>query len=265
MRAYPFLLAASLFASEQCTETLYSSWGQSFEVHSIVYKEKSDWWDIMIFENPIFGRVLVMDGTVQLTEKDERIYHEMMAHVPLLTHDNPKSVLIIGGGDGGVLREVLRHQTVERVVLVEIDERVIDLSKKYLPFLAKGAFVDPRTTIVIQDGCKYVKETTERFDVILSDTTDPIGAGAALFTEEFYGDCKAILNEGGILINQNGVPFLQPEELALTLKIDFPILSISRTTLHPFQLIQVDRWHSAGQAINAIILPLKSSLKDSAV
>ena len=213
-----FVWAFGLFASERYVESLYSPYGQSFEISSVIYQEKSDWWDLMIFENPRFGKVLVMDGTVQMTEADEPIYHEMMAHVPLLAHPDPKSVLIVGGGEGGVLREVLRHSTVEKVVLVEIDAKVIDLSKTYFPSLSQGAFEDPRVTVVIQDACIYIKEASETFDVILCDSTDPIGPGKVLFTKEFYGYCKARLNPDGIFVNQNGVPFLQPEEIALTMK-----------------------------------------------
>jgi len=216
MRFSFLFLAASLFSGERYLETLYTPYGQSFEISSIVHQEKSDWWDLLIFENPIFGRVLVIDGTIQATQADEAVYHEMMAHVPLLSHDHPKSVLIIGGGDGGLLREVLRHPNVEKAVLVEIDPRVIELSKKYLPFISNGAFEDPRATIIVQDSSLYLKETEETFDVILCDATDPIGAGKALFTEEFYGDCKKRLNPDGIFVNQNGVPFLQPDEIPLT-------------------------------------------------
>ena len=184
----------------------------------MIHREKSDYWDLLIFENPLFGRVLAIDGTIQTTQADEAVYHEMMAHVPLLTHADPKTVLIIGGGDGGLLREVLRHPRIEKAILVEIDPSVIELTKKYMPTLCANAFNDPRTKIVIQDASVYVKESKETFDVILCDSTDPIGPGKVLFTEEFYGNCKARLNENGIFVNQNGVPFLQPDEIPLTRK-----------------------------------------------
>ena len=211
MIAFSLLLASF-------TETLYSDWGQTFEVDHEILHEKTAQQDLLIFENRTFGKVLALDGVVQLTEADEPIYHEMLVHVPLLTHGNVTSVLLIGGGDGGSLREVLKHRSVERVVLVEIDPSVIALSKHYFPRVSNGAFDDPRVEIVIQDGAEYVENVEEQFDCILCDSTDPTGPGAVLFTESFYGGCKARLKDGGIFVNQNGVPFLQPEELALTLK-----------------------------------------------
>ncbi len=209
-----FLLASLLVSGYQ--ETLYPDWKQTFTVENVIHQEKSDFWDLIIFDNAQFGRVLAMDGIIQLTEKDEFIYHEMMAHVPLLAHKDPKSVLIIGGGDGGLLREVLRHESLEKIIQVEIDPRVIELSKKYLPTLSQGAFESPRVQTIIQDAAQYVKETNETFDVIFCDSNDPEGAAKALFTSEFYGNCKRVLNANGIFVNQNGVPFVQKSELKLT-------------------------------------------------
>ena len=176
-----------LFAEEWCAETLYDSYRQVFKVEKILYEEKSESHHLLVFQNELFGTVLVLDGAIQVTEKDEFVYHEMMTHVPLLSHGNCRTVLIIGGGDGGILREVLRHKTVEKVVLAEIDASVIALSKKYLPSLSKGAFDDPRLQVVIGDGAQFVKNSPERFDVIICDSTDPEGPGAVLFSEEFYG------------------------------------------------------------------------------
>ena len=139
-----------------------------------------------IRDSPCFGRVLALDGVVQTTEADEFIYHEMMAHVPLLAHGQATEVLIIGGGDGGMLREVVRHPNVKRVVQVEIDQAVIEMSERFLPQHSRGAFQDPRVEIVIADGLQFVQETALRFDVIISDSTDPVGPGEALFTKGFY-------------------------------------------------------------------------------
>ncbi|MFP3921928.1 MAG: polyamine aminopropyltransferase, partial [Dichotomicrobium sp.] len=194
-------------------ETLHEHFRFSFQTNNVLYESQTEHQHLVIFENTTFGRVLMLDGVVQLTEEDEFVYHEMMAHVPLMALAEPKRVLIIGGGDGGVLREVLRHDSVERAVLCEIDESVIDLSKRYLDFVAKGAFDDPRAEVVIADGTKYVAETDERFEAILVDSTDPIGPATALFTRDFYTDCKAALAEGGVLIAQSGLPFLQGDEL----------------------------------------------------
>lgn len=212
------VVLAALLAGSGYQETLYPEWAQEFAIEQMIHSEKSDFWDLAIFENGRFGRVLAIDGIVQLTEKDEFIYHEMMAHVPLLAHGAAKSVLIIGGGDGGTLREVLRHEYLEKIVQVEIDPAVIELSKKYLPTVSGGAYDNPRARIVIQDAAKYVKETKETFDVVICDSCDPEGPSAVLFTKEFYGNIKKILNPNGIFVNQNGVPFMQKEELKLTQK-----------------------------------------------
>jgi spermidine synthase len=208
-------LAVSTFcnASEWFTETLYPDWRQTFQIEEILYQEKTSLQDLVIFKNPTFGKVLALDGIVQLTEKDEFVYHEMISHVPILAHGNAKKVLVIGGGDGGTIREVLRHKTLERVVLVEIDESVIAFSKEHLPNLSKGAFDDPRLEVVVNDGAKYMKTSSEKFDVIIIDSCDPVGPAAVLFTEEFYADCSNRLTEDGIFVNQAGVPFMQTDEL----------------------------------------------------
>ena len=209
-------------------ETLYKDISQSFKVERIIHREQTELQDLVIFENKAMGRVLALDGVIQTTEGDEFFYHEMMGHVPLIAHGNARRVLIIGGGDGGLLEEVLKHKAIERVVMVEIDRYVIDLSKKYLPSIPGKAFEDPRTEIVIADGAKYVAETAERFDVIMVDSTDPMGPGEVLFTAAFYADCKRCMQPGGIMVTQNGVPFFQPDELSTTwqrLKPLFPDVS----------------------------------------
>lgn len=209
--------ASALQAQEQWyNETLYPEWGQRIRMDEVIYEEKTELQDLVIFENARFGRVLALDGVIQLTEADEYVYHEMLAHVPLLAHGNARRVLIIGGGDGGMLREVLRHPTVETVVQVEIDPSVIELSKKWIPNVSRGSFDDPRLQLIIADGAKFVHETDQRFDVIICDSTDPIGPGEVLFTSEFYGNCKRVLNPKGIFVNQNGVPFLQGFEVTDT-------------------------------------------------
>lgn len=194
-------------------ETLHEHFQFSFRTDNVLYESQTGHQHLIIFENTAFGRVLMLDGVVQLTERDEFIYHEMMAHVPLFALGALRRVLIIGGGDGGVLREVLRHQSVERAVLCEIDASVIDLSRRFLGFVSRGSFEDPRAEIIIADGTKFVAETGERFDAILVDSTDPIGPAKALFTREFYANCKRCLTEGGVLVAQSGLPFIQREEL----------------------------------------------------
>jgi spermidine synthase len=198
---------------EWLRETLYPDLGQTFRMQKVLFRDKTELQDLVIFENPVMGRMLALDGVIQTTERDEFVYHEMMVHVPVMAHGAARRVLIVGGGDGGCLREALKHRALEQAVLVEIDESVIALSRQWLPTLSAGAFDDPRARIVIADGARYVKETAEGFDVILVDSTDPHGPGAALFTAAFYGDCKRCLNPGGVLVTQSGVPFLQPGEL----------------------------------------------------
>ena len=160
---------------------------------------------------------MVLDGIVQTTEGDEFIYHEMLAHVPLFAHGgSARRVLIVGGGDGGMLREVVRHRDVERVVQVEVDAGVIETCREYLPNHSAGAFDDPRVEVVIADGARFVAETAERFDVVICDSTDPEGPGTALFSPTFYSGCRRSLAPGGVLVTQNGVAFLQPEVAGAT-------------------------------------------------
>ncbi|CFQ90200.1 spermidine synthase [Yersinia frederiksenii] len=193
-------------------ETLHANFGQYFSVENILYREKTEHQDLVIFENPVLGRVMALDGVVQTTERDEFIYHEMMTHVPLLAHGQAKKVLIIGGGDGAMLREVSRHKNIDQITMVEIDAGVVEFCRQYLPNHSAGAYDDPRFKLVIDDGVNFVNQTTEKFDVIISDCTDPIGPGESLFTSAFYEGCARSLNEGGIFVAQNGVCFLQQNE-----------------------------------------------------
>lgn len=197
-------------------ETLYDHWRQSFRVSRQITHIKGPMQDIALFETPGFGRVLTLDGVIQVTTGDEFIYHEMMAHVPIYAHGAVKSVCVVGGGDGGALREVLKHPGIEQAVLVEIDGAVVDFCREHLPSVSAGAFDDPRTEIIIADGIQYMAAATRRFDLIIIDSTDPIGPGEVLFTEAFYRDCARCLNPGGIVVNQNGVPFLQGDEVTDT-------------------------------------------------
>jgi spermidine synthase len=180
---------------------------------------------MVLFENTTFGRALALDGVLQTTEKDEFIYHEMLAHLPILAHGAVRRVLIIGGGDGGMLEEVLKHRGVERVTMVDIDDTVIELSKLHLRSICGEAFEDPRLDLVIADGVDFVKTCAERYDVIIVDSTDPLGPGEVLFTEAFYQSCKRCLTPGGVLVTQNGVPFLQGAELSGTIACLRPLFA----------------------------------------
>ena len=198
-------------------ETLYAGWGQRFRVVRELARTRSDFQDILIFESETHGRVMLLDGAVQITEMDEFVYQEMLTHVPLLAHGEAKRVLIIGAGDGGVLRRVLQHRNVERAVMVEIDGEVIRLAKEFLPGIAGDAWNDPRAEVLVADGIDYVRRAEAgSFDVVIVDSTDPIGVGEVLFTDEFYANTARLLTDRGIVVNQCGVPAMQAEELAET-------------------------------------------------
>src|SRR6516162_3101012 len=195
-------------------ETLYAEWGQRFRVQRELARVNSDFQDIAIFESVSHGRVMVLDGVIQITEADEFVYQEMLAHVPLIAHGAARSVLIIGAGDGGVLRRVLQHRGVQREVMVEIDGEVIRLAKQFLPKIGGDAWNDPRAQVIVGDGIDYVKRASDAsFDAIIVDSTDPIGVGEVLFTDEFYANCARILTARGVVVNQCGVPFMQAAEL----------------------------------------------------
>ncbi len=198
-------------SEEWFTEVLYKDYRQSLRVSKILHRERTGYQDLLIFENPYFGRVLALDGIVQTTEGDEFAYHEMLVHVPILAHGAARRVAIVGGGDGGALEEALKHD-VERVALIELDPAVVELSRRYLPSICGDAFDDPRAEVIFADGAAFMKETDEVFDVIVVDSTDPVGSSVALFEQEFYADCRARLGESGILVAQSGVTFMQEDE-----------------------------------------------------
>jgi len=198
--------------TEIIAEILYEDWGQFFSGHTVLHEDKSAEQHIQLINTETYGKVLLLDGVVQVTEKDNFVYHEMMTHVPIISHGACKKVLIIGGGDGGMAKEVLKYDDIT-VKLIEIDEKVISFSKEHLPEICKDAFDNDRLEVNISDGAVYVQDTTDRFDVIIVDSTDPIGPGQVLFTKEFYANCKRILNPNGILVTQNGIPYTQADEL----------------------------------------------------
>lgn len=198
-------------------ESLYSAWGQRFRVKREIARAQSRFQDIAIFETESHGRVLMLDGVVQITERDEFVYQEMLVHVPLIAHGDAKRVLIIGAGDGGVLRRVLEHSSVRRAAMVEIDAEVIRLSRAFLPEIGGAAWDDPRAEVIVGDGIAYVESARDAtFDVMIVDSTDPIGVGEVLFTEAFYRHAARVLSSGGVIVNQCGVPFMQAAELSET-------------------------------------------------
>jgi spermidine synthase len=196
-------------------ETLFDNLGfrMSYQVERVLYETQTAHQHLVLFENKFFGKMLMLDGATQITSRDEYVYQEMMSHVPLFAHGKAKDVLIIGGGDCGIAEEVLKHKSVKRLTQVEIDAAVVEFAKEHYPEFTKPVFADKRFECIIDDGMKYVAQTKRRFDVIIVDSTDPAGPGAVLFTREFYAGCKRCLNKGGVLVTQNGVPFLQANEL----------------------------------------------------
>jgi len=184
---------------------------QRLAVRSELHRERSPYQEIVVLDTENWGRALLLDGALQTTEVDQAAYHEMLVHVPLLAHPRPERVLIIGGGDGGSLRHVLAHP-VSRVLQVEIDEAVVRNSQRWLPALSGGAFDDPRAELIIGDGVRHVQETAERFDVILVDSTDPVGPASDLFSVPFYRSVREALRPGGLFVTQCGSPLLMADE-----------------------------------------------------
>lgn len=199
-------------------EKLYCHTGQHFLIDKMIYEKETIHHKVIIFKNNIFGNVMAIDDIIQTTEKDEFIYHEMLTHIPIFSHNSIKDVLIIGGGDGGILREICRHQTIKNITMVEIDIEIINLSKKYFPHHSNNSYKDSRLKLVIDDGLNFIKNTQKKFDLIISDSTDPVGCGKNLFSSEFYFNCKQSLNKNGIFVAQNGVFFLQKNESIFTYK-----------------------------------------------
>jgi len=200
-------------------ETLFDDLGfrMTFEVDRVLYELQTEHQHLVLFENRFFGKMLMLDGATQISKKDEFVYQEMMSHVPLFAHGRAEDVLIIGGGDCGIAEEVLKHRTVKRLTQVEIDPAVIEFAKRHFPEFAKPVFADRRFESVIEDGANYVAATDRRFDVIIVDSTDPIGPGKILFGAKFYAGCRRCIKPGGVLVTQNGVPFFQNNELTATM------------------------------------------------
>lgn len=185
----------------------------SIRIDRQLYSGKSEFQRIDVFDSPEFGRFLTLDGYMMLTEKDEFIYHEMITHVPMAVHPNVRDVLVIGAGDGGVIRELARYPEIEHIDMVEIDPLVVEVCKKYLPQTA-CRLDDPRLSIHYEDGVRFVRDKHDRYDLIIVDSTDPFGPGEGLFTREFYGSCFHALREDGIMVNQHESPFYDEDAVA---------------------------------------------------
>jgi len=205
-----------------------AGFGIAIKIKEILFSEQSPFQKVEILDSDsALGKILTLDGLMMTTEGDEYFYHEMISHIPMMNHKNPKSVLVIGGGDGGTVREILKHDTVEKVVLCEIDGMVIDVCKKYLPTIA-GMLDDPRVEVLVEDAIEFIKDKEDQYDIVLIDSTDPMGPGEGLFTEEFYTNVKKSLKKGGIVAAQSESPVVNKEEIKKMyslLKKVFPITS----------------------------------------
>jgi spermidine synthase len=189
---------------------LWPGQAMSLKVEEVLYHGRSDFQDILVFKSTDYGIVLVLDGVINVTERDECSYQEMIAHVPLYGHPNPEKVLVIGGGDGGAVREICKHPGVKEITLCDIDGGVIEISKKYLPFTACG-YEDPRVTVRVMDGAKFMEENQATFDVIITDSSDPVGPASVLFETPFYNAMHRALREGGIVATQGECLWLHSE------------------------------------------------------
>ena len=239
----------------------------SLRVNKLLYSEESEYQRIDVFDTPEFGRVLALDGNIMLTERDEFIYDEMMTHVPMAVHPNIRKVLIIGAGDGGVVRELTRFEQVERIDLVEMDEMVVEACRRYLPGNA-CRLDDERVHIYYENGLKFIRRKENEYDLIIVDSTDPFGPSEGLFTREFYGNCYKALREDGILINQHESPFYQEDAAACqrahkNLVGSFPIAKVYQAHIptypsghwlfgfaskkyHPLRDLDETRWNLRG-------------------
>ena len=205
-----------------------SGFGIAIKAGKVLFSDQSEFQKVEVFETEsALGRVLTLDDLMMTTEGDEFHYHEMISHVPMMHHKDPKTVLVIGGGDGGTVREVLKHDTVEKVILCEIDGMVIDACKQFLPTIA-CELDNPKCEILVEDAIEYIKGKENMFDIVLIDSTDPMGPGEGLFTEEFYTNVKRSLKPGGIVAAQSESPFVNKNEIKKMydlLKKVFPICS----------------------------------------
>ncbi len=212
-------------------EILHNGLKQEITITKIIVETKSKYQKIQIFDTPIYGRVLVLDGIIQITEKDEAAYSEMLVHPAIQVLKNPQKVLIIGGGDGAVAEEVLKYNFIKRIDLVDIDEEVVNLSIKYFKKINKNSLKNKKVKLFFQDAFDFIANTKNKYDLIIADRPDPIGAGKSLFKESFYRNVNKILSKEGIALFQSGVPFLQKSETKEVLKYTRKIFKKNGTLL----------------------------------
>ncbi len=205
-------------------------WQQSVQVRATCYEGQSEFQQITVLDTVPFGRMLVLDGATMASEVEEYVYHEMLVHVPMQAHPDPKRVLIIGGGDGGALRRVLEYP-LEKATMVEIDGEVVRVSREFLPAIAGDAFDNPHGELIIGDGVRYLRETSEHFDVILVDSTDPIGPAVDLFNDAFYQHARRALGDCGLIVTQSGSPLVMLDELQTAVACMRRVFPIVKTYL----------------------------------
>lgn len=252
-----------LWYTEEHTDTVRFS----IRVKEQLYSKESSFQKIDVFDSDEFGRFLTLDGLMMMTEKDEFIYHDMIVHVPMAAKPDIKRVLVIGAGDGGTVRELTRYDSIEKIDMVEIDKLVVEVCKEFLPQTA-SKFDDPRVTLYFEDGLRFVRSRENEYDLIIVDSTDPIGPGEGLFTKEFYGNCFKALNAEGVLVNQHESPYY--EEYANSMKRAhkrirelFPICKVYQAhiptypsghwlfgfaskKIDPITNLDADRWNALG-------------------
>ncbi|MFB9757425.1 polyamine aminopropyltransferase [Ectobacillus funiculus] len=209
------------------TEKQTENFGITAKIKRTLHTEQTEFQKLDMVETEEFGNMLILDGMVMTTQKDEFVYHEMVAHVPLFTHPNPENVLVVGGGDGGVIREVLKHPSVKQATLVEIDGKVIEYSKKYLPEIA-GELDNPRVEVKVDDGFLHIAQSEDEYDVIMVDSTEPVGPAVNLFTKGFYAGISKVLKEDGIFVAQTDNPWFTPELITNVFKDVSEIFPITR-------------------------------------
>ncbi|MEC1719498.1 spermidine synthase [Schinkia azotoformans] len=210
------------------TEKQTESYGITAKIKQTLHTEQTEFQKLDMVETEEFGNMLILDGMVMTTKKDEFVYHEMVAHVPLFTHPNPENVLVVGGGDGGVIREVLKHPSVKKVTLVEIDGKVIEYSKKFLPEIA-GELENPRVKVIVGDGFMHIAKAENVYDVIMVDSTEPVGPAVNLFTKGFYAGIAKALKEDGIFVAQTDNPWFKADlirDVQRDVKEIFPIVKL---------------------------------------
>lgn len=219
-----------------------AGFGIAIKQKEVLFSAQSEFQKVEIIDtDSALGKILTLDGLMMTTEGDEYYYHEMIAHIPMMNHKCPKDVLVIGGGDGGTVREVLKHDTVERVVLCEIDGTVIEACKKYLPTIA-GELDNPKVEVLVEDAIEYIKDKDNQFDVVLIDSTDPMGPGEGLFTQEFYTNVKKSLKEGGIVCAQSESPVVNKEEIKKMYTLLYKVFPIVSTFTSPIPTYPGGYW-----------------------